>query len=190
MITSAEWLPLGTASIGVIGALAGAAISQAFASKREKRQWIQSRENQIQLWEREELLRFHDDKKIAYAAFIGKMHLWAHQMSSQLHQEYGGQAYGPNGFGEFETEVMTIMAQVELIAPPEVWTAAEVLWGSGAATALTLAVPDMYSQKRREENVSSFSRHLVKCIAVMRDDLASGRRSLATAQQPDSDHHS
>ena len=172
MVTSAEWLALGTSSAGVIGALAGVAITQAFASKREKRQWVQSREDQIQLWEREELLRFHDDKKVAYSTLIGKMHLWAEQMNSQLHKDYGGQAYGPDGFGEFETEVMTIMAQVELISPPEVWTAAEVMWGSGISTTLTLAVPDMYSEKKRKENVSSFHGHLVKCIAVMRDDLA------------------
>lgn len=154
MVTSAEWLALGTASIGVIGALAGSAITQAFANKREKRQWMQSRENQIQLWEREELLRFHNDKKIAYSAFIGKMHLWAHQMNSQLHQEYGGQAYGPDGFGEFETEVMAMMAQVELIAPPEVWTAAEVMWGLGAATALTLCGSGyVFAEKARRERI-------------------------------------
>lgn len=175
MLISTEWLALATAAIGVGGTLAGAAITQAFATKRESRQWSQSRESQAQLWEREDSLRFHDDKRIAYSTFIGKMHLWSAQMHSQLHEDYGGQAYAPDGFNEFQSDVMELMAQLELIAPPKVWTAAEVLWGAGAAIALTLALPDMHSKEKREKNISDFTGHLLRCISAMREDLATGR---------------
>ena len=147
MFTSAEWLAFATTGIGVVGTLAGVTITQAFANKREERQQVQNRETQIQLWEREDSLRFHNDKKMAYATLIAKMHPWLTQMQSQLHGEYGGQAYSPDGFGEFESEITNLRAQLELIAPSEVWTAAEVLWASGAAAALTLALPDMYSKE-------------------------------------------
>jgi hypothetical protein len=183
MLTPTEWLALATAAIGVGGTLAGAAIAQAFATKRENRQWNQSRENQAQLWEREDSLRFHDDKRIVYSAFIGKMHLWSAQMHSQLHEDYGGQAYPPDGFNEFQSDVMALMAQLELIAPPKVWTSAEVLWGAGASIALTLALPDMYSKDKREKIVSDFTGHLVRCISAMRDDLATFRSGLTASQQ-------
>jgi hypothetical protein len=185
MLTSAEWLALGASGIGVIGTLAGTTITQAFANKRERRQLIQSSESQAGLWEREDSLRFHSDKKIVYSAFIGKMHLWSSQMNSQLHGDYGGQAYGPHdGFDAFESEIATLRAQIELIAPPQVWTAAEVIWGAGAAIALTLALPDRYPEKQREENVSHFSGYLVKCIDVMREDLTGERRRLLNVEQP------
>lgn len=180
MFTPTEWLALATTSIGVAGTLAAAAITQAFANKREKRQWTQNRETQAQLWEREDLLRFHDDKRMAYSSYIAKMHLWLTQMGSQVEGDYGGQAYGPDGFGEFESEITLIRAQLELIAPGEVWTAAEVLWASGAAAALTLALPDMYSKKKRKENISDFSGHLIRCISAMREDLARGAQRLTT----------
>jgi hypothetical protein len=185
MLTSTEWLALATAAIGVAGALAGAAITQAFATKRENRQWSQSCENQARLWKREDSLRFHDDKRIAYSTFIGKMHLWSTQMHTQLHGDYGGQAYPPDGFDGFQSDVMTIMAQLELIAPSKVWTAAEVLWGAGAAIALTLALPDMYSKEKREKNVSDFTGHLVRCISAMREDLATDRSRLKVSQHAD-----
>jgi hypothetical protein len=183
MFTSTEWLALATTGIGVVGTLAGVTITQAFANKREQRQRIQDRDTQIQLWEREDSLRFHNDKKVAYSTFIAKMHLWLTQMQSQLHGEYGGQAYPSDGFGEFESEITSLRAQLELIAPPEVWTATEVLWASGAAVTLTLAVPDMYSKERRDQNTSEFAKHLTRCIGVMRHDLAKGVRTL-TASKP------
>jgi hypothetical protein len=185
MLTSTEWLALSASGIGVIGTLAGATITQAFANKRERKLWIQSRESQTELWEREDSLRFHNDKKMAYSVFIGKMHLWHSQMTSQLHGDYGGQAYGPNGgFDKFETEISALRAELELIAPPQVWTAAEVMWGAGAAIALTLALPDRYSDKHRNDNVSHFSGYLVDCIAVMREDLTGERRRLSNIEQP------
>lgn len=183
MLTSAEWLALIASSIGVAGTLAGAAISQAFANKRENRREVQLNQNQTELWEREDWLRFLDDKKIAYATLIAKMHLWLTQMQCQLHGDYGGQAYPPDGFGKFESEITMIRAQLELIAPPKVWTAAEVLWASGATTALTLSLPDMYSEKKRDQNISSFAGNLTKCIAAMRDDLAEGRQRLTVSRK-------
>lgn len=190
MLTSTEWLTLGASGIGVIGTLAGATITQVFASKREARQWDQNRESQTELWGREDSLRFHNDKRAAYSAFIGRMHIWASQMHSQLHGEYGGQAYGPHGgFDEFESEISALRAQLELIAPPQVWTAAEVMWGAGAAIALTLALPDRYPEKQCEENVSHFSGYLIKCIDVMREDLIgeSRRLSILSNHQPTPD---
>jgi hypothetical protein len=185
MITSAEWLAFAASGIGVIGTLAGAAIAQSFANKREHRQWDQSRESQAELWAREDSLRFHSDKKAAYAAFISKMHLWMSQMHSQLHEDYGGQAYGPSGgFDKFETEVTELRSLLELIAPVTVWMAADVAWGAGCAIALTLAVPDRYSKEKREANVSDFTRYLRKCIKVMRDDLIGDRKKLASVEPP------
>lgn len=187
MPTTAEWLALATAGIGIIGTLAGVTITQAFANKREKRQLTQDREKQVQLWEREDSLRFHADKKVAYSTFIGKMHLWLNQMLSQVEEDYGGQAYPPDGFNEFQSEIMTLMAQIELIAPGNVWTAAEVVWASGASAALTLALPDMYSKEKRKANVSAFSGHLVKCISAMRVNLSESSSRLATSQQAPTD---
>lgn len=185
MLTSAEWLALGASGIGVIGTLAGTATTQAFANKRERRQWLQSRDSQTELWAREDSLRFHNDKKVVYSAFIGKMHLWATQMTSQLHGDYGGQAYDSHGgFDEFESEVTALRAQLELIAPPQVWTAAEVMWGAGAAIALTLALPDRHTEEHRKENVSHFSGYLVKCIEVMRQDLIGEMSRLSNIEQP------
>ena len=181
MFTSTEWLALATAGIGVIGTLAGVTITQAFANKREKSQQVQNRETQIRLWEREDSLRFHNDKKMAYSTLIAKMHLWLTQMLSQLHGEYGSQAYPPNGFGEFESEITSLRAQLELIAPPEVWTAAEAIWASGAAVALTLALPDMYSKEKRDKNISEFTGHLTRCISVMRHDLSKDARILTAS---------
>jgi hypothetical protein len=171
VITSTEWLGLGTAFIGVAGTLAASVITYTLASKQERRRWLQEKEDRALLWERENALRFHGEKRIMYSEFIGKMHLWHTQMSSQLHDEFGGQAYGPDGeFAKFETEITTLRAQLDLIAPPRVRTAAEVLWASGAATALTLALPE-FSEEKRKTNVSSFAGHLLECIMLMRNDL-------------------
>jgi hypothetical protein len=187
MLTSAEWLALATSGIGIAGTLAGATITQAFANKREKRQSTEDREKQAQLWEREDSLRFHADKKIAYSTFIGKMHLWLSQMLGQVEGNWGGQAYPPDGFNEFQAEIMTLRAQIELIAPGNVWTAAEVVWASGVTTALTLGLPDMYPKDKRRANVSGFGGELVKCIAAMRVDLSESSYRLTTTQQTSTD---
>ncbi len=100
------------------------------------------------------------------------MQLWHHQMLYQLNGTYGAQAYKPDGgFDDFDTELLTLLGRLQLIAPSDIWSKAETLRASGAATALTLALPDMYSKKRRENNVHDYHRHLVTCLQAMRADL-------------------
>jgi hypothetical protein len=182
MMTSTEWLTIGTAFIGIAGTLAGSVITYTLANKQERKRWLQEKEDRTQTWERENALRFHGEKRIIYSEYLGKMYMWHSQMTSQLHEEYGGQAYGPDGdFAKFEAEITTLRAQLDLIAPHQVRTSAEILWGAGAAIALTLALPDRYSKERREKNVSDFTRYLSECRNLMRDDVNKSGQGLTVA---------
>jgi hypothetical protein len=70
------WAPVAAAGIGAVAAFGAAALTQRSNNKTQAQRWEQERGNRDQQWQREDRLRWAQERQQAYARFVGALYAW------------------------------------------------------------------------------------------------------------------
>jgi len=70
------WVPLLVAAVGLLSTFGAAALTQRQASRREQRQWQREREARLEQWQREDSVRWLEDRQRTYARFVAALYEW------------------------------------------------------------------------------------------------------------------
>lgn len=71
---TAAWTPVLAASVAVIGTLAAAIFSQVWSARREDRRRADERSDKADVYEREDQLRLHEERRMAYLKYLKALH--------------------------------------------------------------------------------------------------------------------
>jgi hypothetical protein len=119
VMSASTWVPLVTAAAGLIAGLATGLGSTLLA-----RRW--SREDRAAQWQREDSLRWQQDRLQVYARLISALEAWDGELNEALKPRITGKAAGgPLPFDAAEWErrdkaVSGLLALVQLMAPEQV----------------------------------------------------------------------
>jgi hypothetical protein len=78
------WVPLVVAGVGLVSTFGAAALTQWQANRREKKQRALERAARQEQWQREDSLRWHQDRQQTYARFLSALYEWDAKLFSAL----------------------------------------------------------------------------------------------------------
>jgi hypothetical protein len=119
-MASSTWLPLLVAALGIAGTVTGVVLTQRNANHRDDITWARERERERQAWEREDLARTFDDRRVAYVEFF----IAVKALAKMAYDRDCGLTEGAELPGDWDKDAAEKLRRLEFWADPMVTLAA------------------------------------------------------------------